>query len=321
MNKIKIVGLLIFLLSIILTIISIYISKQNKLKTQILTTINHQKAFTQEISKNVFYIYKKEILDDTQLKNSIKNYIANTNSNEKELNEISSMAIHNDKIVKLWNKFYLSVQQFRDTNKVTSIYSNIILEKIVNDIYNTNLMLIQEFDSLIKLNQQSYNNELNIAKNIQYALLFLLLSLLIFLFSQLKTIISFIQKFTNTSKNIITNSTIQGLKPIEISHNKDNILEANNNFNFLVHKINNSVHNSSISIEHTYKSLEQVEKNIEDLLDLLYTMEENDKIDKDLTKKEDAIIQSLEELSSSSHKLKNLKTDLDNLISHHNLKK
>lgn len=318
MNKIKIVSILIFLLSVLLTIMTIYIAKQNKIEIQILNTINNQKALTQELSKSIFYIYKKQITDDAQLKNSIKNFLLDSRSSEKELNEIS--AINSDKIIKLWNKFYLSVQHFRDSNKVTSVYSNIILEKIVNDIYNTNLMLVVEFNNLIQINQNSFADKLNTIKNIQYLLFFLLLSLLTYLFTQLKGIISFIQKFTNTSKNIITNSTIQGLKLIEIDNNLDEVSQASNNFNFLVHKINSSVQNSSDSIEHTYKSLEHVEKNIEELLDLFYAMEEDTIIDKEFTKKEDAIIQSLEELSSSADKLKNLKTNLDNLIAHHNLK-
>lgn len=319
MNKIKIVGVLIFLLSIILTFVSVYISKQNKIETRILNTINDKKALTQEIAKNVFYIYKEEVADDVQLKNSIKNFMLRTIEAEKELNEISS--IENDKSIKLWNAFYLSVQRFRDANKVTSVYSNIILEKIVNDIYKANLTLIVEFDNLIQTNQRSFDNKLNILKYFQYSLFFLLVSLLAYLFAQLKSVIYFIQKFTKTSKNIITNSTIQGLEPIEIDHTEDEISHASDNFNFLVSKINASVRDSSASVDRAYKSLERVEENIEDLLDLFYAMEDGVKIDKDLTKKEDAIIQSLEELSSASRKLKNLKTDLDDLISHHNLKK
>jgi hypothetical protein len=59
-----------------------------------------------------------------------------------------------------------------------------------------------------------------------------------------------------------------------------------------------------------------VENNIEDLLELLSLMDDGN-IDKELTKKEDTLIQSLEELTSCAQKLQNLKVDLDNLISHH----
>ena len=61
--------------------------------------------------------------------------------------------------------------------------------------------------------------------------------------------------------------------------------------------------------------MEILEQHIEELVELIYTMNENSR-DKELRKKEDAVIQSLEELSSTARGLKNLKNDLDNLISH-----
>ena len=108
-------------------------------------------------------------------------------------------------------------------------------------------------------------------------------------------------------------------EPIKVNNNSAELLEASNNFNFLVDKINTSVKYSSDSIEHSYKSLEFVENNINDLLELLSVMDDEG-IDKELTKKEDALIQSLEELTSSTLKLQDLKEDLDNLISHHKSK-
>mgnify|MGYP000271024511 FL=1 len=83
-------------------------------------------------------------------------------------------------------------------------------------------------------------------------------------------------------------------------------------------KINNSVENSSNSIEHSVSSLKILEQHIEKLVELIYTMND-DSADKELTKKEDAIIHSLEELSSTARGLKTLKDDLDNLISHSKL--
>ncbi|MCD4668804.1 MAG: hypothetical protein K8R44_09550, partial [Sulfurimonas sp.] len=125
----------------------------------------------------------------------------------------------------------------------------------------------------------------------------------------------FIQKFLDTSSNIITNSSIKNLEPIKMDINSFEIIEATSNFNFLVDKINDSIECSSKSIKHSYQSFELLEKNIEEFLELIDKMQEK-KINKELTKKEDALIQSLEELTSSTQKLKNLKVDLDNLISH-----
>ena len=318
MNKIKIVGALIFILSISLAILSNSISQNNKTNSEVLNIINEQKAFTQEISKNIFYIYRNQNASTSQLNDSIKKFIKNMNTKNRKIDKFSSIKIkkQTDKIILLWNNFYLKVQDFRDLNKVTTTYSNIILEKIVKDIYNLNLKLVIEFDKLIDMNQQYFEDTLKNKKTIQYTLYMTLLLLLIYLFTQLKTIISFVQKFLNTSKDIITNSSIKELKPIEIEKNTKEVLEATNNFNFLVEKVNNSIKYSTKSIEHSYESIELIEKNIEELLELFYIMEENQNFNKEMTKKEDTLIQSLEELTTSAKKLHDLKIDLDNLIAH-----
>jgi methyl-accepting chemotaxis protein len=164
------------------------------------------------------------------------------------------------------------------------------------------------------MKQSCFEKKLKIKKIIQYLLYTALLIILIYFFTQLKTITSFMQKFLTTSKKIITNSSIKELKPIEVDKNTKEIIEATNNFNFLVQKIDNSIKYSTKSIQHSYKAIELVEKNIEELLELFYEMQEDKNFDKNLTKKEDVLIQSLEELTTSAKKLKELKSDFDNLL-------
>jgi len=317
MSKIKIAVALLFILSIALTVLFYHTNTQNKTNSTLLDTINEQKAFTQEISKNIFYIYKNKSASTKQLDNSIKKFILNMNNKETLLKQTSSNGVkkQSKKIVLLWNNFYLHVQKFRDNSKVSTAYSGIILEKIVKDIYNINLDLVIEFNSLLKIQQAHFENSIDNLKTFQYILLSLLILVLIYLFSQLKATLNFIQKFLYTSKNIITNSSIKELKPLEVTNSNYDILHATTNFNILVNKIDNSILNSSKSIEHSYKSLEHVEENIENLLEFLSEMDDNKEIDRELTKKEDALIQSLEELTTTASKLKNLKADLDNLTS------
>ncbi|MFA6191015.1 MAG: hypothetical protein WC665_01555 [Sulfurimonas sp.] len=319
MTKIKIISILIFFLLMLLTYFSIYIRHENKINTDLLDTINAQKAFTQEISKNIFYIYKNKNASTQQLDDSIKKFLSNMGNKDKIFIDIHSDSIKNqaDKIALLWNKFYLHVQNFRDQNKTSTTYSSIILEQTIKDIYNTNLQLVVEFEQLIKLHKAYFSDIQEINKNIQYLVFFLLVALLIYFFTQIKDVILFMQKFLDISKTIIKNSSIQQLRPIKINNNNIDIVKAANNFNFLVDKINSSVQHSSDSIQHSYQSLETLEKNIEDLIELLSIMEEDKIFDKELTKKEDAVIQSLEELTTSTYKLKALKKDLDNLISSH----
>jgi len=315
MNKIKITTILIFILAISMIVLSISINQDNKIHNNILKTINDQKNFTQEISKNIFYIYKNKNTS-SQLDNIIKEFIKNMDTNNKQQHTISSNKIkqQNQKIFNLWNTFYSKVANFKKLNKIATPYSSIILEQTLKDIYNLNIKLVVEFDKLIEIQQENFKTTIQTKKNIQYMLFIVLLSLLIYLFTQQKTTISFIQKFLNTSKNIITNSSIEDLKPIEVKTNTNEILQATNNFNFLVQKINNSIENSSKSIKHSYNSIELLEQNIEELLELFYEMQEDKELDKEMTKREDILIQSLEELTTSATKLQNLKIDLDNLI-------
>jgi hypothetical protein len=319
MTKIKIISVLIFLLLILLTFSSTYAGRENKINNNVLDTINTQKAFTQEISKNIFYIYKNKDASTQQLDESIKRFLSNMGNKDKIFMEINSDSIkkQTDKITQLWNKFYLQIQNFRDQSKTSTAYSTIILEQTIKEIYNTNLQLVVEFEKLIKLHQAYFGDIQEMTKNIQYLLFFLLMIFLTYFFTQIKDVILFMQKFLDTSKTIIKNSSIKQLRPIKINNNNIAIVQAANNFNFLVEKINSSVQHSSESIQHSYQSLETLEKNIEDLIELLSIMEEDKIFDKELTKKEDAVIQSLEELTTSTYKLKALKKDLDKLISSH----
>ena len=319
MIKIKVVGALVFMISILLALLFNIINEHNAQNSNLLKTINQQKSFTQEISKNIFYISKNKDSSTKQLNYSIKEFLANMKNREANLKNIDSQEIKKQsaKIMLLWNEFYTLVQDFKDQKQATNAYSNILLEKIVINIYNTNLKLVLEFDKLLNISKEFINAEMSQYKNIQYSLFIVLLFLLLYLFTQLKSLLEFMQKFLHTSTSIISNSSIKDLEPIDISNSTDNISEATENFNQLVENINESILHSSDSLEHSYKSLELVEDKIENLMELLYAMNESEGINDDITKKEDALIQSLEELTLSSKNLKNLQKDLDKLLTNY----
>ncbi len=303
MHKIKVVGGIVFLLSIILALLSNFIATQNRINSNSLSFINEQKAFTQEISKSIFYIYRNGERGAETLDETIKKYLENAELNESEFTQ-------NKLITTLWNIFYADVQKFRIQQKVSTGYNSVITAKLVNRIYHNNVLLVNEFDNLIEQKRAEYRNEIDIYKKIEYLLFIVLILLLIYLFTQVREIISFIQKFSKTSKKIIENSTIQGLKPIK-EIEQEELKEATRNYNHLVEKINSSINYSTQSMEQTTKSLEKVAQNIEDFMELLSTMQEDES--EALFEKEDAVIDSLESLMRLRKKLKNLQTDLDNL--------
>jgi hypothetical protein len=308
MRKIKIIGALIFVFSLLLAFIFNYTSTSIVHHNNEISVMNAQKNFTQDISKNIFYFYKHPDSSSKALDDSIKLFLESMNNQEKGLHE-------DEKIRKLWNDFYLHVQRFRDQIKNKTIYSTILLEKEVKNIYDINLALMVASDKFINDTITSFNQEQAKYVVVQYLLFFILVSLLLYIFTQLQSVIAFIQKFLSASKEILSQTSIKTLQPIEVEESNHDIFEAKENFNELVQKINDSIASSTQSMEHTYTSLEIVEQNIENLVELIYTMHEDSR-DKELKKKEDAIIQSFEELSISVKKLKNLKSDLDSLIAH-----
>jgi len=140
------------------------------------------------------------------------------------------------------------------------------------------------------------------------------LLILIYLFSEIKIIISFIQQFSKNSKIVIQNSTVLGVNPIDIKSNNLEIIKATDDFNFLLNKINQSIEYSTLSMDNSLNSLEKIEDNIEEFLELIILMSKEKDIDAQITKKEDIVIESLEELMHLKAKLKNLKNNLNNLI-------
>ncbi len=234
MNKIKIAGIIIFIVSVALAFVSKNISDHTRLNNNLLETINKQKAFTQEISKNIFYIYKNKNSSTKQLNDSIKNFLDNTNNREDRLKDISSdkIKIQSQKIVGLWNKFYLDVQKFREKSKITTPYTNMILEKTVNHIYLINLKLIFEFDKLISLHKDYFYNTHYTHKFIQYSLFFILLIVLIYFLVYISKATSnfdiLMKKIDNSIKSIdqIENQAENILEDVELTKDEDTIIQA-----------------------------------------------------------------------------------------------
>ena len=304
MHKIKIIGGFILLLSIVLVFLSSFIGTENRVNSNALNFINKQKDFTQEISKSIFYIYRNGENNYKALDKTIKKYIENAKVNESEFTQ-------NKVTLTLWNIFYADVQKFRMQQKVSTGYNSVITAKLVNRIYHNNVLLVNEFDKLTEVKQAEYDDNMNAYKQIQYGLFVVLILLIIYLFTQVRQIITFIQKFSKTSKNIIEKSTIQGLEPMKEIEQAE-LKEATKNYNHLVEKINSSINYSTKSIEQTTKSLKEVTKNIEDFMELLSTMQNGES--DELFEKEDAVIDSLETLINLKNKLGDLKGDLDKLV-------
>jgi len=325
MRKIKIVGIVIFILSILLVVISLQITKQNKIKTNMLELINAQKTLVQSISKNTFYSYRQKSksktkdISTTHLDESINQFLINIGKKEHILNKINSLETikQADYILDLWDKFYLDIVIYKRQIRVTIPYTNVLLEKTVSRIFTKNINLVLNFDKLINIQKDYFDEFIYTYKQMQYIILILISIFTLYLFTQINIIISFVQQFLQTSKRVIEDNSIENIEIIEVNHDNQEIKDATNNFNTLVNKINTSILYSSESISNTSKSLHMIEKNIEEFLILLNNMNNEEVIDINLTKKEDAVIDSLDELMNLTNKLDKLKINLDKLIHTH----
>ena len=303
MRKIKVVGILLFTVALLLALLSSHISKENQKNLRDLTSLNEQKAFTQEISKSIFYSYRNQKEISEELERATATFISKNHTKLANDSHISQR----------WNQFYADVSQFRKIEKVKTAYNSIITEKLVNRIYHNSVMLVNELNRIIELKESRSTQYIKRYKRVQYILFLILILLLIYLFTEIRSIIKFIQKFSKTSKKIIENSTIQGVQPIVLEPTDRELKEATDNYNYLVEKINSSISYSRQSMEQTNKSLEEVAENIEDFMELLSTMQEGES--EALFEKEDAVIDSLETIMTLRKKLKYLEKDLDKLIS------
>jgi len=292
MNKIKIVGALVFVISLLLAFISIDIANKNRLNIDALTIFSKEKELIQESSKAVFYSYKnggniaiKELKNDTFL-----------------------LFEDNIKIQNLWKSFYNDVKKFKTQQRVATGYNSVITAKLVNRIYHKNVLLINAFNQIIEVKKGETTQEIEAYKKLQNFLFFILIILLFYLFTQLHLIIAFIQKFSKTSKNIIKKSTIKGVESIDIKTSSSELKEATNNYNYMVEKMNLSIIDSTQSMDSSIKSLEEVAQNIENFMELLSTM--NPKESDEFFKKEDTVIDSLETLMRLRKRLKDLQIEL-----------
>lgn len=299
----------IFVLSLVLALLFATISKLNKINTASLSIINEQKSTTQEISKTVLYISKNRGSSNEQLNAYIENFLVNM-THEKETSP------QHEVLLGLWNEFYVLVEKFKKQQEVTTAYSSMSMDTLVNDIYMKNQKLIVAFNTFIDNKQNKYDEKVESYKKIQYVLFLVLVLLLIYLFTQVREVIAFIQKFSSTSKSIMQRATIKGLKPMKIRQNDEDLKEVTQNFNHLVEKIDLSIVYAKESIEHTTVALETVEQKIEDMMTLIAQMQEEES--DVLYQKEDAVIDSLETLMSLTNKLKNLQQELNKLTSSSN---
>ena len=150
-------------------------------------------------------------------------------------------------------------------------------------------------------------------KTIQYIFGLIILFLMLYSFNQLKTMEENVKKFFELSKKIVQNPTNEPLEPIQIEAEKE-IVEATDTINCFIDKINSAMIYSANAVEQSKNASIKLEEITDEFDVIINELTNSAEISAQLNKSEDIVIQTQEELISSTKKLQELKNELDKLL-------
>ena len=319
-TKIKFIGILflVFMTSIIST--TIYLNSKSKKDALIINVAGKQRMLTQNISKNIFYLYYIKDGVHTELDNSVLEFIYNLNSLKDGNNLIGIEKAPTDLIAKqlakveiMWNTFYQNIENFQKLNNKEDVISQNELKKTIEAIYNTNTTLLNEVDNLVSMYTTYSEEKMNYLKYAQYFFALIIIALIIYSFSQLKAMEENAKRFLEESKKIIEQDIDEPLSPIKIEAENE-IVEATNTLNCFIQKINSVVTYSANAIEQSKNASQKLEELSEEFDLIIDGLKNSADISKQLNKSEDIVIQSQEDLVNSTKRLQELKNELDKIL-------
>lgn len=320
-TKIKFIGALLILLIASVIGTTIYLNHHNIKDALVINIAGKQRMLTQQIAKNVFYIYHHSSGDYTELDAACNTFIEGLNTLKfgdvaKKIAPFHSheIAVQLSKIDTLWHQFYNDVQNFKSLETSQS-QDKETLEKIVASIHEQNAMLLQNVDTLVTLYTNYSEEKTNFIKNFQYSAGGVLFLLFLYSMMQLKSIEAHVDSFMQYSKMLVDNENISNLTPIQLrAESESEILEVSDTINCFINKINSAVEFSNEALLQSQKASSKLEELTDEFDTILAELQDNASASKHLTNSEDMVIESTEVLINSTKKLTNLKEELDKLI-------
>ena len=319
-TKIKFIGILFLVLMISIISTTIYLNNKSKKDALIINVAGKQRMLTQNISKNVFYLYYIKNGVHTELDNSVIEFVYNLNSLKDGNNLIGIEKAPTDLIAKqlakveiMWNTFYQNIENFKKLNNKEDALSQNELKKTIEAIYNTNTTLLNEVDNLVSMYTVYSEEKMHYLKYAQYFFALIIIILIIYSFSQLKAMEENAKKFLEESKKIIEQDIDEPLSPIKIEAENE-IVEATNTLNCFIQKINSAVTYSANAIEQSKNASQKLEELSEEFDLIIDGLKNSADISKQLNKSEDIVIQSQEDLVNSTKRLQELKNELDKIL-------
>ena len=317
-TKIKVIGILFALLMTSIIATTIYLNNKNEKDAMIINIAGKQRMLTQNISKNIFYLYSNPKSSQNELDSSIEEFIYNLESLKGgnslgKLKEAPNIQIDRQmlQIEYLWSIFYQNIVKFKEL-----IHNNTNqkeLQNIVNIIYETNPELLYEVDALVSLHTINSEQKIRFLKNSQYFFAILILFLIIYSFLELKTMEKNALRFLEESKKVMEQNFEEPLKPLKIEAEGE-LVEASNIFNRFLNKINSAIIDSNSALEQSKNASYKLEEISNEFDEIISELKNKSEISKQLNKSEDIAIQTQEQLLHSSKRLNELKNELEKII-------
>ena len=317
-TKIKVIGILFALLMTSIIATTIYLNNKNEKDAMIINIAGKQRMLTQNISKNIFYLYSNPKSSQNELDSSIEEFIYNLESLKggnslSKLKEAPNIQIDRQmlQIEYLWSIFYQNIVKFKEL-----IHNNTNqkeLQNIVNIIYETNPELLYEVDALVSLHTINSEQKIRFLKNSQYFFAILILFLIIYSFLELKTMEKNALRFLEESKKVMEQNFEEPLKPIKIEAEGE-LIEASNIFNRFLNKINSAIIDSNSALEQSKNASYKLEEISNEFDEIINELQNKSEISKQLNRSEDIAIQTQEQLLHSSKRLNELKNELEKII-------
>lgn len=319
-TKIRFIGILFIVLMTSIIVTTIYLNEKNKKDALVINIAGKQRMLTQNISKNIFYLYHNENNSYSELDSSTIEFIYNLNSLKDGNSLTGILKAPTDEIAKqlskvevLWNNFHKNIEDFKKQTQKRDVNNEVILKNIVTSIYNTNTPLLNEVDNLVSMYTVYSEQKSDFIRYIQYIFALIIIFLIIYSFSQLKAMEENAKRFFEESKRIMENNGDEPLTPIKIEAEKE-IVEATDTINCFIDKINSAMTYSANAIEQSKNASVKLEEITDEFDKIIDELNNSADISKQLNKSEDIVIQSQENLMNSTKKLQELKNELDKLM-------
>ena len=317
-TKIKVIGILFALLMTSIIATTIYLNNKNEKDAMIINIAGKQRMLTQNISKNIFYLYLNPKSSQNELDSSIEEFIYNLESLKGgnslgKLKEAPNIQIDRQmlQIEYLWSIFYQNIVKFKELIQNNTNQKE--LQNIVNKIYETNPELLYEVDALVSLHTINSEQKIRFLKNSQYFFAILILFLIIYSFLELKTMEKNALRFLEESKKVMEQNFEEPLKPLKIEAEGE-LVEASNIFNRFLNKINSAIIDSNSALEQSKNASYKLEEISNEFDEIISELQNKSEISKQLNRSENIAIQTQEQLLHSSKRLNELKNELEKII-------